>query len=284
MNLKTPLLTSAALLLAATAFAAPAQAFAVIGPTPGPAINNPCDHMVSPDPEVQAVINACRQADDNLVGAVNQLLQIVLANVPNGELPDDCSTQENVVPFVLECAAWAIDQIPDIPGSGEIVAMVNALIDQIKAAVDQVIAQAAALAQWGQDYVLIDVAAWYDATGAQASEDIAAEGTWVLAQTGYSAALGGWADGVGDQAVVDAGREATYAGATAGVVATNVNNYAAYVNSRLFSPVPCGSTPAVVQPGIPPVPVVPGIPPTPSNPPVPTVPGLPPTPHDPPLY
>lgn len=300
MNLKATLLTSAAVLVAMTAFASPTQA-AVIGPIqPG---SNPCDHMISPDPEVQAVINQCRQADDKVFQLANQIITLVINNVPGVDpdnlLPDFCSTQENAVPYALECAAWAINQVPPPPGSEQIVELVNSLIAEVQA-----------LAQWGQDYALVDLTGWYDATSAQASTDLGNIGTWVLAQEDYSGQVEAYANGVAAQAGTDAGREVTYAGATAGQAATDAGRdvtyagaaagqanadasaLAAYINCRLFSPLPCGAVPMPHTPGVPPVPTVPGVPPSPTlpglppttgTPPLPTVPSVPPAPHDPPL-
>jgi hypothetical protein len=267
MNLKTPLLTAAALLVAMAALASPAQAYYI------PNVRNPCDNMMGSDPETQAIINQCRQADDQVYQLANEIVALILNNLPDdGQLPDICSTQENVVPFVLECAAWAINQVPPPPGSGEIVEKVNELL-----------AEVGALAQWAQDYALVDLAGWYDATGSQAATDVGALGTWVLAQEGYSNQVGAYANGVAGQALVDAGRESTYATATAGQASADANALAAYINCRLFSPVPCGNAPTPHAPGVPPTPTVPGVPPTPGMPPVPTVPSVPPTPHDPPL-
>jgi hypothetical protein len=275
MTLKTTLLTAAAIMLAATVFAAPAQAFAILpgGIGPEPAVRNPCDNMISPDPDVQAIINECRHLDDGvnpgeILILVNQVVDTVLGLVPvidpNNLLPDVCSTQENVVPYALECVAWAIDQV-DIPGIGVIVALINAL------------------SAWALDYALVQLPAWADGAIDQANLDLAAEGNWVLAQTGYSAAVQTWANGVAGQAVGNAGGEVTYATTTAGTAAADAIALAFYADCRLLSVGTCGNVPAPHVPGTPPTLVTPGNPPLPSTPPAPTVPSPPPTPSMPPV-
>jgi hypothetical protein len=286
MNLKTTLLTTTAILLAATAFAAPAQAATIPPIQP----RNPCDNMISPDPEVQQIIYQCRHADDQLPYYEGQVillaeatLQTVLGIVdtlpgvdPNNLLPDVCSLQENVVPYALECAAWAIDQLNNIPGSGEIVALVEGLLTQIENEV-------AALQQWAEDYALVDVAGWYDATAAQASTDLGNLGTWILAQEGYSSTVQAWANGVAGQAVGNLGGEVTYATTTAGTAAADSIALAFYADCRLLSPSGCGDVPAPHVPGNPPTLLTPGNPPLPTIPPTPAVPIPPPTPGMPPV-
>lgn len=269
MNLRTPFLTTAAILLAASAFAAPAQAYRL--PTVEPVIRNPCANLISDDALLNAAISTCEAQVNELIATVDALVDYAITQVPPAELPDVCSESENVVPYALECAAWAIDQV-DPPGSDDIILLIQ-----------QVQARAEAIRLWAEDYALVDVPAWYDESAAIVDGDLAALGNWALDQRAYGEQLQGYANGVVTQAGTDAGREVTYAGATAAQATADASAMSAYVVCRLLSPTPCGNPPLPHMPGTPPVPVVPGAPPLPSDPPVPVLPNQPPVPEDPPL-